>query len=430
MTSSFSTERSEQLFHVAQQVIPGGVNSPVRAFGAVGGTPRFFESAKGAYITDVDGNRYIDYIGSWGPMVAGHNHPAVVQAVQAELEKAMSFGAPCELEVQMAQEICARIGSIDKVRMVNSGTEATMSAIRLARGVTGRDKIIKFEGCYHGHGDSLLVKAGSGALTFGQPSSPGVPAELAAYTLTATYNDLDSVYALCDQHGDTIAAVIIEPVAGNMNMLMPQSGFLEGLRELCDDKGMLLIMDEVMTGFRIHRSGAEGLYGVPGDITTFGKIIGGGMPVGAFGGRKDIMDQLSPVGGVYQAGTLSGNPIAMAAGLAVLSLLDDAAYQKLQASTDRLVSGANMLASKVGVAFHAHSLPGMFGFFFTGDQDITRYEQVVDCNKEQFNTFFHGCLDKGAYFAPSSFEAGFISLAHTEADIDHTLNIMESVWGV
>lgn len=428
MSSHFVTSQSEALFELAQTVIPGGVNSPVRAFGSVGGTPRFFESAKGAYLRDVDGNQYIDYIGSWGPMVAGHNHPAVIAAVQAELEKAMSFGAPCELEIQLAQAICSRIDSIEKIRMVNSGTEATMSAIRLARGVTGRDKIIKFEGCYHGHGDSLLVKAGSGALTFGQPSSPGVPADLAAHTLTATYNDLDSVYALCDQHGDSIAAIIVEPVAGNMNMIMPAPGFLEGLRDLCDNQGMLLIMDEVMTGFRIHPQGAEGLYGVAGDLTTYGKIIGGGMPVGAFGGRTEIMDQLSPVGAVYQAGTLSGNPIAMAAGLAVLSLLDDAAYARLEKSTNYLVNGVKALAAKLDIEFTAHCLPGMFGFFFTKEEEITSYDQVVGCDKAQFNQFFHGCLDKGVYFAPSSFEAGFMSLAHSRDDIDNTLSIIESVW--
>jgi glutamate-1-semialdehyde 2,1-aminomutase len=421
------TSRSEQLFTAANQVIPGGVNSPVRAFGAVGGAPRFFESAQGAYLTDVDGNQYIDYVGSWGPMIAGHNHPAVVEAVQAQLTKAMSFGAPCALEVQLAEMICQRIESVDRVRMVNSGTEATMSAIRLARGVTARDKIIKFEGCYHGHGDSLLVKAGSGALTFGTPSSPGVPSDLAAHTLTARFNDLDSVAALCDQHGDQIAAVIIEPVAGNMNMILPEVGFLEGIRALCDEQGMLLIMDEVMTGFRIHPQGAQGLYGVHGDITTFGKVIGGGMPVGAFGGRADVMAQLSPAGPIYQAGTLSGNPIAMAAGLAMLNLMTPEKYDQLAASTEQLVLGMQAVAKQHGVPLTTNYLPGMFGFFFSEEEKITHYEQVMAADKVLFNRFFHGCLDRGVYLAPSSFEAGFVSLAHTAADIEQTLSVMDTV---
>ncbi|PHQ81694.1 MAG: glutamate-1-semialdehyde-2,1-aminomutase [Coxiella sp. (in: Bacteria)] len=422
------TKRSQQLYHSAQKVIPGGVNSPVRAFGAVGGTPRFFESAKGAYLTDVDGNRYIDYVGSWGPMIAGHNHPAVVDAVKAELDKAMSFGAPCELEVQLATEICRRIDSVDKVRMVNSGTEATMTAIRLARGVTRRDKLIKFEGCYHGHADSLLVKAGSGALTFGVPSSPGVPANVVEHTLTATYNDLDSVVALFDQHAADIAAIIIEPVPGNMNMLLPLPGFLDGLRALCDQHGALLIMDEVMSGFRVGPQGAQGIYGVAGDITTFGKVIGGGMPVGAFGGSADIMSQLSPEGPVYQAGTLSGNPLAMAAGLSVLGLLDDAAYRYLERLTTRFVEGVKRIAHAHGVAVTTNHLPGMFGLIFSKEENVTHYSQIMSTDRERFTQFFHGCLDKGVYFAPSAFEAGFISLAHTDEDIDRTLKIMGEVF--
>ncbi len=423
-----NTHKSRQLFQIAHRFIPGGVNSPVRAFGAVGGEPIFFESAEGAYLTDVDGNRYIDYVGSWGPMIAGHNHPTVVAAVQQALTKAMSFGAPCALEVQLAEEICRRIDSVDQVRMVNSGTEATMSAIRLARGVTGRDKIIKFEGCYHGHADSLLVKAGSGALTFGVPSSPGVPASLVEHTLTATFNDLDSVARLIEQHPNAIAALILEPIAGNMNMILPQPGFLQGLRELCDVHGILLIIDEVMTGFRVHAQGAQGLYQVAADITTFGKVIGGGMPVGAFGGRADIMAQLSPLGPVYQAGTLSGNPIAMAAGLAQLSLLDEVAYKVLEQSTAYFVDGVKDLANKYSIPMVVHHLPGMFGLFFTQADDVTCYAEVMQCNGEYFKRFFHACLNKGLYLAPSAFEAGFVSLAHTQDIQDKALAIIASAF--
>lgn len=422
------TTRSEQLFKAAKQVIPGGVNSPVRAFSAVGSAPRFFDSAKGAYLYDVDGNSYIDYVGSWGPMIAGHNHPSVVAAVKIELEKAMSFGAPCELEVLLAQEICQRIKSVEKVRMVNSGTEATMTAIRLARGVTGRDKIIKFEGCYHGHADSLLVKAGSGALTFGTPSSPGVPASVVADTLTATFNDLNSVLVLCERYGKDIAAIILEPVPGNMNMVLPAPGFLQGLRDLCDQYGILLIIDEVMTGFRIHKEGAQGLYGVCGDITTFGKVIGGGMPVGAFGGSADIMSQLAPEGSVYQAGTLSGNPIAMAAGLATLKLLTDNAYNTLERLTTRFATGLQQIAKDKGIPVVINYLPGMFGLFFSNESAITRYSQVMACDQKRFVTFFQACLERGLYLAPSAFEVGFISLAHTEADIDGTLAIMSQAF--
>ncbi len=430
MTDSYvdsRTSQSEHLYTAAQKVIPGGVNSPVRAFKAVGGTPRFFESAIGAHLVDVDGNRYIDYVGSWGPMIAGHNHPHVVAAVQAQLHKAMSFGAPCELEVLLAQEICRRLPSVDAVRMVSSGTEATMTAIRLARGVTGRDKIIKFEGCYHGHADSLLVKAGSGALTFGVPSSPGVPKSLSQHTLTATFNDLDSVYALCDACNGEIAAIIVEPVAGNMNMVLPTPGFLEGLRQLCDETGILFIIDEVMTGFRIHPQGAQGLYNVSADITTLGKVIGGGMPVGALGGRADILSHLSPQGGVYQAGTLSGNPLAMAAGLATLELLNSDAYRYLDDITTRLTTGLKEIAARAGVSWVINSLPGMFGIFFTSAPSVTSYHDVMACKKEQFTRFFHECLSNGLYLAPSAFEAGFISLAHTPSDVDTTLDIMESI---
>lgn len=424
LTTAFQTAKSQALFNQAQQLIPGGVNSPVRAFGSVGGTPRFFESAHGAYLTDVDGNRYIDFVGSWGPMIAGHNHRHVVTAVEKQLQKAMSFGAPCELEIKLAAEICRRVPSVEKVRMVNSGTEATMSAIRLARGVTGRDKIIKFEGCYHGHGDSLLVKAGSGALTFGVPSSPGVPASLVEHTLTATYNDLESVTALCKQHPQAIAAIILEPVAGNMNMVLPVPGFLQGLRELCDAHGIILIIDEVMTGFRIHPAGAQGLYGIHADITTFGKVIGGGMPVGAFGGRAKIMSQLSPEGPVYQAGTLSGNPLAMAAGLAMLELLDEQAYENLAEKTDYFITQLHGLAQAAGIALTTNHLPGMFGMFFTEAQQVTNYADVMNCDKERFNHFFHYCLDHGVYLAPSAFEAGFISLAHTQHDLDKALAVI------
>lgn len=422
------TTRSEQLFKAAQSVIPGGVNSPVRAFAAVGGVPRFFDSATGAYLYDVDGNSYIDYVGSWGPMIAGHRHPTVVAAVQATLAKGMSFGAPCELEVLLAEEICRRVTSIEKVRMVNSGTEATMTAIRLARGVTGRDKIIKFEGCYHGHADSLLVKAGSGALTFGAPSSPGVPTSVVADTLTATFNDLNSVATLCEHYGKEIAAIILEPVSGNMNMVPPIPGFLQGLRDLCDRYGMLLVIDEVMTGFRIHKEGAQGLYGVAGDITTFGKVIGGGMPVGALGGSAKIMSHLAPIGSVYQAGTLSGNPIAMAAGLATLQLLTDEAYRYLERLTTRFAVGIQQLAEDKNIPLVVNYLPGMFGLFFSKEREITHYSQVMACNREHFITFFQGCLERGLYLAPSAFEAGFISLAHTEADIDGTLTIMSDVF--
>lgn len=421
--------RSKQLMARAQERIPGGVNSPVRAYRAVGGTPRFIRSAKGAYLTDEDAKRYIDYVGSWGPMILGHAHPNVVRAVKETAEQGLSFGAPCALEVTLAEKICRRIPSIEKVRLVNSGTEATMTAIRLARGVTGRDKILKFEGCYHGHADCLLVKAGSGALTFGMPSSPGVPEACVADTLTATYNDLDSVIALFEAQGSEIAAIIVEPIPGNMNMLLPEPGFIEGLREICDQYGSLLIFDEVITGFRVSPSGFQGLSDVRPDLTTLGKIIGGGMPVGAFGGCADVMAHLSPEGPVYQAGTLSGNPLAMAAGLATLIELErPGCYDRLSATTQQLTEGLLECAKAVGIALRIHARCGMFGLFFTEEDKITRYEHIMACNKELFTAFFHGMLQAGVYLAPSAFEVGFVSLAHGSEEISKTLHAAENAF--
>ncbi|MCH9770307.1 MAG: glutamate-1-semialdehyde 2,1-aminomutase [Gammaproteobacteria bacterium] len=414
--------RSVELFQAAKTVIPGGVNSPVRAFRAVGGEPIFIASADGAYLTDVDGKQYIDYVGSWGPMILGHNHAAVREAVVATAAKGLSFGAPCELEVKLAQLICQLIPSVDQVRMVNSGTEATMSALRLARGFTGRDKIIKFEGCYHGHADCLLVKAGSGALTFGTPSSPGVPVACANDTLTATYNDIDSVARLFAQHPNEIAAIIIEPIAGNMNMVLPADNFLQSLRELCDRFGTLLIFDEVMTGFRVSRQGMQGLTSTRPDLTTFGKVIGGGLPVGAFGGRADIMAKLSPLGPVYQAGTLSGNPLAMAAGLATLTELGrPGVYEQLTLRTQQLTEGLMACANSHKVPFSSNQQTAMFGLFFTLAPKVDNYQQVMQSNQQAFKQFFQSMLTAGVYLAPSAFEAGFISLAHTEAIIDQTL---------
>ena len=414
--------KSAQLFEKAQKVIPGGVNSPVRAFKGVGGTPVFSEKAEGAYITDSDGKKYIDYVGSWGPMVLGHNHPAIIDAVLKAVPNGLSFGAPTESEITLAELVCKLVPSIELVRMVSSGTEATMSAIRLARGYTGRDKIIKFEGCYHGHSDSLLVKAGSGALTLGQPSGPGVPADFAKHTLTCTYNDLDSVKQAFEQYPNDIACLIIEPVAGNMNCIPPKAGFLQGVRELCDQYGAVFIIDEVMTGFRVALGGAQSYYGVKPDLTTLGKIIGGGMPVGAFGGKKEIMEFIAPTGPVYQAGTLSGNPIAMAAGLACLTELSKAGNQeKLAAQTKTLAEGLKALADKHGVPFTVQYVGGMFGLFFTEQQEITDFQSVMKCDAAKFNRFFHLMLEQGVYLAPSAFEAGFMSLAHTDADIQATL---------
>ena len=423
--------KSAQLFEKAQKVIPGGVNSPVRAFKGVGGTPVFIEKAEGAYITDSDGKKYIDYVGSWGPMVLGHNHPAIIDAVLKAVPNGLSFGAPTESEITLAELVCKLVPSIELVRMVSSGTEATMSAIRLARGYTGRDKIIKFEGCYHGHSDSLLVKAGSGALTLGQPSGPGVPADFAKHTLTCTYNDLDSVKQAFEQYPNDIACLIIEPVAGNMNCIPPKAGFLQGVRELCDQYGAVFIIDEVMTGFRVALGGAQSYYGVKPDLTTLGKIIGGGMPVGAFGGKKEIMEFIAPTGPVYQAGTLSGNPIAMAAGLACLTELSKAGNEeKLAAQTKTLAEGLKALADKHGVPFTVQYVGGMFGLFFTEQQEITDFQSVMKCDAAKFNRFFHLMLEQGVYLAPSAFEAGFMSLAHSDADIEATLQAADKAFSV
>ncbi|UXJ03075.1 glutamate-1-semialdehyde 2,1-aminomutase [Morganella morganii] len=415
--------RSENLYTEAQHFIPGGVNSPVRAFNGVGGTPLFIERANGAYIYDVDGKAYIDYVGSWGPMVLGHNHPAIRTAVIKAVEKGLSFGAPTADEVEMAKFVTELVPSMDMVRMVNSGTEATMSAIRLARGYTARDKIIKFEGCYHGHADCLLVKAGSGALTIGQPNSPGVPADFARHTLTCTYNDLSSVREAFEKHPHDIACIIVEPVAGNMNCIPPSAGFLPGLRALCDEFGALLIIDEVMTGFRVALGGAQAHYDVEPDLTCLGKIIGGGMPVGAFGGRSEIMEKLAPTGPVYQAGTLSGNPIAMAAGLACLhEIAQPGVHQRLTELTDMLADGLCEKAREAGIPFVVNHVGGMFGLFFTDAPAVTCYQDVMNCDVERFKKFFHLMLQQGIYLAPSAFEAGFMSVAHSDEDIRKTID--------
>jgi glutamate-1-semialdehyde 2,1-aminomutase len=413
---------SEQLFKRAQKHIPGGVNSPVRAFKAVGGTPIFIERSEGPYIFDCQGKRYIDYVLSWGPMLMGHNHPAVREAVVRQSAKGLSFGAPTELEIELAERICTMMPGMDMVRMVSSGTEATMSAIRLARGYTGRDTIVKFEGCYHGHSDSLLVKAGSGALTLGVPSSPGVPVALADLTLTLTYNDIDSVRQAFAAHGERIACVIIEPVAGNMNCIPPAPGFLQALRNVCTESGAVLILDEVMTGFRFGLQGAQGYYGIEADLTTLGKVIGGGMPVGAFGGKRDIMEQIAPLGPVYQAGTLSGNPIAMAAGLATLDVISQPGfYEPVFKRTTQLCEGLHGAAAAAGVPFTTNHAGSMFGGFFTSAKSITRYEQVMACDTAAFNRFFHLMLEHGIYLAPASYEAGFMSSAHGDGDIAQTI---------
>lgn len=415
--------RSENLYTEAQHFIPGGVNSPVRAFNGVGGTPLFIERANGAYIYDVDGKAYIDYVGSWGPMVLGHNHPAIRTAVIKAVEKGLSFGAPTADEVEMAKFVTELVPSMDMVRMVNSGTEATMSAIRLARGYTARDKIIKFEGCYHGHADCLLVKAGSGALTIGQPNSPGVPADFARHTLTCTYNDLSSVREAFEKHPHDIACIIVEPVAGNMNCIPPSADFLPGLRALCDEFGALLIIDEVMTGFRVALGGAQAHYDVEPDLTCLGKIIGGGMPVGAFGGRSEIMEKLAPTGPVYQAGTLSGNPIAMAAGLACLhEIAQPGVHQRLTELTDILADGLCEKAREAGIPFVVNHVGGMFGLFFTDAPAVTCYQDVMNCDVERFKKFFHLMLQQGIYLAPSAFEAGFMSVAHSDEDIRKTID--------
>jgi len=420
---------SEQLFARARKHIPGGVNSPVRAFKAVGGTPVFIERSDGAYIYDCQGKRYIDYVLSWGPMLMGHNHPAVREAVIRQCAKGLSFGAPTELEIELADRICTIMPGMDLVRMVSSGTEATMSAIRLARGYTGRDTIVKFEGCYHGHSDSLLVKAGSGALTLGVPSSPGVPAALADHTLTLTYNDIDGLRRAFSEHGGRIACAIVEPVAGNMNCVPPVPGFLQALREVCTETGAVLILDEVMTGFRFGLQGAQGYYGVEADLTTLGKVIGGGMPVGAFGGKREIMEQIAPLGPVYQAGTLSGNPIAMAAGLATLDVISQPGfYEPLFERTALLCQGLRNAAAAAGVPFTTNHAGTMFGGFFTDASDITRYSEVMACDNAAFNQFFHFMLAHGVYLAPASYEAGFMSSAHTMHDIDETLATAKSAF--
>jgi len=420
---------SSDLFKRAQQHIPGGVNSPVRAFKGVGGDPVFIVRGLGAYLWDEDGNQYIDYVGSWGPMILGHAHPKVMAAVKETMERGLGFGAPTRIEVEMAELICRLVPSIEKVRMVSSGTEATMSAIRLARGFTGRDKILKFEGCYHGHADSLLVKAGSGALTLGVPTSPGVPASLAEQTLTLEYNNLETVRAVFDKLGKDIACVIVEPVAGNMNCVPPVQGFLEGLRELCTKHGVVLIFDEVMTGFRVALGGAQAHYGIKPDLTTLGKVIGGGLPVGAFGGRADIMGRIAPEGPVYQAGTLSGNPVSLAAGLATLREISHPGFfEELAAKTARLAQGLAERALRAGVPLATHSVGGMFGIFFTREPAVTRFAQVMACDVERFKKFFHGLLREGVYLAPSAFEAGFVSAAHSDADIAATLDKAEKVF--
>ena len=417
------------LFTNAQQVIAGGVNSPVRAFASVGGEPVFFKSAKGAWLESEDGRKFIDYVGSWGPMILGHAHPAVIDAVIETAKRGLSFGAPCVLETAIANKICALMPSIEKLRMVSSGTEATMSAIRLARGHTQRDRIIKFEGCYHGHSDSLLIKAGSGALTLGVPSSPGVPARLAEYTITLPYNDIDAMRRAFEEVGEQIACVIVEPIAGNMNMVPPEPGFHETLRELCTASGAILIFDEVMTGFRVAAGGAQSVFGITPDLTTLGKIVGGGMPAAAFGGRADIMDSIAPDGPVYQAGTLSGNPVAMAAGLATLEQLEAPGfYESLSAKTVQLVDGLGAAAAAAGIPLATECLGGMFGFVFTTAASVRRFEQVAAADTERFKQFFHGMLNEGIYLAPSAFESGFVSAAHGDAEIAATISAARKVF--
>lgn len=415
------TTRNETLFERARQRIPAGVNSPVRAFRAVGGTPPFFERASGPHLWDADGKRYIDYVGSWGPMVLGHTHPQVVEAVQAAAARALSFGAPTESEIELAEAICRLVPSVEMVRLVSSGTEATMSAIRLARGHTGRSLIVKFEGCYHGHADSLLVKAGSGALTFGNPSSAGVPPEIAALTLVLDFNNIDQIEKTFAARGPEIACVIVEPVAGNMNLVLPAPGFLDSLRENCSRHGAVLIFDEVMTGFRVALGGAQARYGIKPDLTTLGKVIGGGLPVGAFGGRRDIMEKIAPLGPVYQAGTLSGNPVAVAAGLATLKLVDTPGFQeRISATTEKLIQGLQEEARKAKVVFSAQAIGSMFGLYFRASPP-TSFAEVMQCDKDRFNKFFHAMLERGVYLAPSAYEAGFVSAAHGATEIDATL---------
>lgn len=420
--------RNSDLFERACRSIPGGVNSPVRAFRSVGGTPRFIRRARGPYVWDTEGTRYTDYVGSWGPAILGHAHPEVVRAVQEAAVDGLSFGAPTQAEVELAEVLIARLPSLEQVRLVSSGTEATMTAIRLARGATGRSKIVKFEGCYHGHSDSLLVKAGSGLMTFGNPSSAGVPAEFVAHTLTLEFNNLAAVDAAFQQHGADIACIIVEPIAGNMNLIKPAEGFLEGLRELCTRHGALLIFDEVMTGFRVGPQGVQGLTGVQPDITTLAKVIGGGMPVGAFGGSAEIMKHIAPLGGVYQAGTLSGNPVAVAAGLATLRLIGEPGfYEGLAAQTSKLAQGLQERGRAAGLAVSADSVGGMFGLYFS--QNVpTSFAEVSACDTEAFKRFFHAMLARGVHFAPSAFEAGFVSATHDDDVIQETLNTAEEVF--
>jgi glutamate-1-semialdehyde 2,1-aminomutase len=424
-------QKSEVLFTRAQKTIPGGVNSPVRAFKAVGGTPRFITKADGPYMWDADGKQYIDYVQSWGPMVLGHNNPQIRQAVIDASEFGLSFGAPTEAEIIMAETVSKLVPSMEMVRMVNSGTEATMSAIRLSRGYTGRNKIVKFEGCYHGHADSLLVKAGSGALTMGVPSSPGVPANVAEHTLTVEYNSIESVKNVFKAHGNDIACIIVEPVAGNMNCIPPVEGFLEGLRDVCDEYGSLLIFDEVMTGFRVSRGGAQERYGIKPDLTCLGKVIGGGMPVGCFGGRRDILTHIAPTGPVYQAGTLSGNPVAMAAGLAAMQQIqEEGLYEGIFENTQALADGMQALANKHGIKLSTNVAGSMFGIFFTDIERVTNYQQAINCNTEQFNKFYHGMLEQGVYLAPASYEAGFVSKAHDKDIIAKTLEAADKVFAM
>mgnify|MGYP005989895985 CR=1 FL=1 len=415
--------RSEDLFKAAQTHIPGGVNSPVRAFKGVGGTPVYFKKGQGAYLFDEDDNKYIDYVGSWGPMILGHALPEVIDAVRSVLDNGLGFGAPTEIETQMADKVCEMMPSIEMIRMVSSGTEATMSAIRLARGYTGRDKIVKFEGCYHGHSDSLLVKAGSGALTLGEPNSPGVPASIAEHTITLTFNDIDNVRQAFAEVGDQIACIIVEPVAGNMNCIPPKEGFLEGLREVCDEYGTVLIFDEVMTGFRVALGGAQAHYGIKPDLTTLGKVIGGGLPVGAFGGKREIMEQIAPLGPVYQAGTLSGNPLSMNAGLAMLNALTSTPgiHEALAAKTEYLTEGLKAVAAAKGIPFTTTAVGGMFGLFFTDQPEISSFAQTTACDTERFGQFFQGMLKEGVYLAPSAYETGFMSAAISEEDLDRTI---------
>ena len=423
-------DQSHALFTRAQKLLPGGVNSPVRAFKSVGGEPFFVQRADGPYLYDVDGNRYIDYVGSWGPMIVGHNHPAVRQAVKHAINNGLSFGAPCEAEVVMAETLTRLIPSCQMVRMVNSGTEATLSAIRLARGATGRNRIVKFEGCYHGHGDSFLVKAGSGMLTLGVPTSPGVPAGLSELTLTLPYNDFEAATALFAEQGEHIAGLIIEPVVGNANCIPPRDGYLQHLRALCTQYGALLIFDEVMTGFRVALGGAQAHYGITPDLTTFGKIIGGGMPVGAYGGRADLMSQIAPAGPIYQAGTLSGNPVAMAAGLAMLELVQEPGFhERLSAASARLCAGLEAAAADAGVAVTTNQVGAMFGLFFT-DQKVETYAQATACDTAAFNRFFHAMLERGVFLAPSAYEAGFLSSAHDDSIIDATIDAAREAFKV